>query len=365
MQKALVIGTVFLVVFVAALPAAAGIPQSERNALMALYTATNGGSWTHNDGWGSTTVDECHWYGISCNTAGNSVTGIDLHSNNLSGQIPSDLQALTNLQVLMLSDNAGLTGSIPQELGSLSSLFILDLDSDQLSGPIPPELGNLWNLQMLFLGSNQLSGSIPSELGNLFLLLDNGGLELRWNALHTEDSSLIFFLNQKQNGGDWQSTQTMWPMNLSGWDVTGCSITLGWDSVDYTDPGGYRIEVATSAGGPWAEAGVFVPSKDTTSVTVTGLDPNTTYWFRVRSYTLPHANNRNTVLSDPSPLVSAMTGGAGGELDGDVDGDNSVETGDLDALLGYLFGPSPAQRPDVNCDGRIDAADVMNLLDLL
>ena len=100
-------------------------------------------------------------------------------------------------------------------------------------------------------------------------------------------------------------------------------------------------------------------------MTVTGLDAGNTYWFRVRSYTLPHVNNQNTVLSDPSAAVSATTGSPGGEVDGDVNADGGVDSADLETLLGYLFLPSPAQRPDVDCDGRVDAADVMGLLALL
>ena len=52
-------------------------------------------------------------------------------------------------------------------------------------------------------------------------------------------------------------------------------------------------------------------------------------------------------------------------MDGDVNADTAVDTADLAALLGYFFGPTPAQRPDVNCDGQADAADVMDLVGLL
>jgi len=77
------------------------------------------------------------------------------------------------------------------------------------------------------------------------------------------------------------------------------------------------------------------------------------------------AANENTVLSDPSPAVSATTAASGGETDGDVNGDATTDRSDLGALLDYLFVPFPAQRPDVNCDGTADAADVMVLLGLL
>ncbi|MCY4647934.1 MAG: hypothetical protein OXE73_13795 [Gammaproteobacteria bacterium] len=41
-----------------------------------------------------------------------------------------------------LNDN-NLSGSIPPELGSLSSLHVLDLDENRLTGSIPPALGDL------------------------------------------------------------------------------------------------------------------------------------------------------------------------------------------------------------------------------
>ena len=64
----------------------------------------------------------------------------------MSGEIPSELGSLTNLQVLSLSQNQ-LSGEIPSELGNLAGLQELDLSENQLSGEIPSELGSLTNLQ--------------------------------------------------------------------------------------------------------------------------------------------------------------------------------------------------------------------------
>ena len=50
------------------------------------------------------------------------------------------------------------------ELGSLSNLTSLDLDSNALSGEIPPELGSLSDLIVLYLNNNALSGCVPSSL---------------------------------------------------------------------------------------------------------------------------------------------------------------------------------------------------------
>jgi len=43
-----------------------------------------------------------------------------------------------------------LNGTIPKELGKLSSLMGLDLSDNQFSGPIPETFGNLQNLISLY-----------------------------------------------------------------------------------------------------------------------------------------------------------------------------------------------------------------------
>ena len=88
-----------------------------------------------------------------------------LQDNQLSGEVPSELGSLSNLEWLWLQRNQ-LSGEIPPELGNLSNLTHLYLQDNQLSG-VPPELGNLSNLERLNLSGNQLSGEIPPELGNL------------------------------------------------------------------------------------------------------------------------------------------------------------------------------------------------------
>ena len=152
------------------------IPQAECEALVALYNATGGDSWTINTGWLVSTTP-CSWYGVSCSSG--HVSTISLSSNLLIGTIPVELGSLPNLTALDLSSNQ-LSGSIPSQLGNLTNLWYLYLNGNQLSGSIPPEIGNLINLTGLYLGTNQLSGSIPPEMGNLINLT---GLSLSTNQL--------------------------------------------------------------------------------------------------------------------------------------------------------------------------------------
>ena len=148
-----------------ALPALADIPATERAALDALYTTSNGAGWTNNTNWGpSSTVPVCisgssvsSWYGITCDSTGSNVASIILSHNNLSGPLP-DLSALTQLQIFDVDGNQ-LTGSIPN-LSALTQLTIVFFDDNQLTGSIP-NLSALTRLQTFQVENNQLTGSIP------------------------------------------------------------------------------------------------------------------------------------------------------------------------------------------------------------
>ena len=137
---------------------------ADRAALVALYNATGGANWTNNTNWLSN-EPLSEWHRVETDEDGR-VTALRLVANGLSGEIPAELENLTNLQVLSLSTNT-LSGEIPAELGNLTNLQILSLSANELSGKIPAELGNLTNLEGLDLLQNTLSGEIPAELGNL------------------------------------------------------------------------------------------------------------------------------------------------------------------------------------------------------
>ncbi|VAH09496.1 unnamed protein product [Triticum turgidum subsp. durum] len=82
------------------------------------------------------------WKGLGCSYAVSSppsVTGLNLSSSGLSGNLSSSFAGLKGLQYLDLSRN-NLTGSIPDTFLQLSSLTLLDLTDNLLSGSIPPGL---------------------------------------------------------------------------------------------------------------------------------------------------------------------------------------------------------------------------------
>ncbi|KAI3688321.1 hypothetical protein L1987_82032 [Smallanthus sonchifolius] len=104
-----------------------------------------------------------------------------LRNNSLQGYIPSNIHNLTSLGILDLSHN-NLTGSeIPSSLGNLKALKLLNMSRNMISGRIPVSFGNLQNIESLDLSHNEISGPIPQSLVNLFQLtvLDVSNNKLR------------------------------------------------------------------------------------------------------------------------------------------------------------------------------------------
>jgi hypothetical protein len=234
---------------------------------------------------------------------------LDLHADGLTGSIPPEVGNLSRLLQLILFDNQ-LSGSIPAWIGNLADLRLLDLSGNELTGPIPPETGRLSRLLYLHLQGNQLRGPIPATLASL-TLLDISQSDLRWNALYTDDPALRAFLDSKQIGGDWESTQTVAPTGLAAGGATLGSVPVSWSPILYTgDPGGYRLWYGTRAGGPYNLGGTTADKAQSASA-VTGLSPGTTYYLALDTVTEPHANNQNTVVSARTPEVSATTTAGG------------------------------------------------------
>ncbi|XP_028065357.1 probable leucine-rich repeat receptor-like protein kinase At5g49770 isoform X1 [Camellia sinensis] len=131
---------------------------------------------------------------------------------DLTGSLSSDILSLSELQYLDLSNNKGLTGTLPSLIGNLNQLTTLiligcsffgpipdsigslqqlvffivcrALNANNFSGPIPPSIGNLSNLSWLDLTENQLNGTIPVSSGS------TTGLDMLVKARHLYVSPL-------------------------------------------------------------------------------------------------------------------------------------------------------------------------------
>ncbi|CDP18319.1 unnamed protein product [Coffea canephora] len=107
------------------------------------------------------------------------LTWLNLAYNNLIGPIPSTVSQCSLLRYLALLSlcfcscicfidiYCNFAGAIPNEIGNVTMLTILDFSNNILTGTIPLTVSNkLSNLETLFLNHNCLSGVIPSFISN-------------------------------------------------------------------------------------------------------------------------------------------------------------------------------------------------------
>ncbi|ESQ32650.1 hypothetical protein EUTSA_v10003844mg [Eutrema salsugineum] len=110
----------------------------------------------------------CNFVGVSCwNNQENRVINLELRDMGLSGRIPESLQFCGSLQKLDLSSNR-ISGNIPTQLCSwLPFLVSLDLSNNELNGEIPPDLAKCSFVNSIVLSDNRLSGQIPVQFSAL------------------------------------------------------------------------------------------------------------------------------------------------------------------------------------------------------
>jgi hypothetical protein len=99
-----------------------GVSPEERQALVALFRATGGGTWQRADKWLGAPGTECEWYGITCGVDASqgkpgplTVKAIVLRNNNLVGEVTKPLSGLVHVDRVALTGNA-VTGRLSGEL---------------------------------------------------------------------------------------------------------------------------------------------------------------------------------------------------------------------------------------------------------
>jgi len=114
----------------------------------------------------------------------------------ITGDLPAELGTLSNLEKLVIRKNLGLNpAGIPATLLNLQKLKQLDLSQINITGNIPASLGSLTNLTHIDLSQNNLTGTIPSSFTGL-VNLENLNLEGNYLSGIIPDFSNISSLSQ-------------------------------------------------------------------------------------------------------------------------------------------------------------------------
>ncbi len=207
------------------------IPVAECQALVDIYTSTDGANWVFNEGWLQNN-EPCDRDGVGCHDG--HVSFFIPNYYGMKGAIPASIGNLTELKILALNNNQ-LSGPLPDTIGNLVALERLSIHENQLSGPLPSSIGNLtklrqliandnqfnwalpttiWNLtslEVLMMYNNKLSGKIPTTIGNLSKLRD---LVLPKNQLQGWLPNTLGNLTELNQLNLW-SNQLSWPLPTS------------------------------------------------------------------------------------------------------------------------------------------------------
>lgn len=186
MAGGVAVGVVALFLAAASFGANANTDSNDVNALNVFYTTMNSPPQLTN--WVSQNGDPCgqSWLGVTC--SGSRVTAIKLSGMRLNGTLGYNMNQLTalvqldmsnnnlggsdipynlppNLQTLNLAVN-NFTGTVPYSISQMVALRDLNLDHNQLSN-INDMFSQLTNLTTLDLSYNTFSGDIPHSFNSL------------------------------------------------------------------------------------------------------------------------------------------------------------------------------------------------------
>ena len=99
-------------------------------------------------------VHECEWPGIICGS-----------KNVTSTTNPNSTETVDNIVKEIHFGSSGLVGTIPRQINLLSDLEYLDVSNNDLHGSLPETLYDLSSLRKIFAYKNQLTGTLSDRVG--------------------------------------------------------------------------------------------------------------------------------------------------------------------------------------------------------
>ncbi|SED04676.1 Leucine-rich repeat (LRR) protein [Tenacibaculum sp. MAR_2009_124] len=278
------------------------VSEAEKNALWSFYTSTNGANWKNtvsgNKPW-SLGVPVCDWYGVTVGVD-NKVVELKLTSNNVSGTIPSEIGNLSSLSVLDLRSN--LISGVSTGIGSLLSLKKLYLYENQLT-VLPESIGNLSSLETFYLNRNQIT-VLPESIGNLTNLKTLAAHENLLTSLPTSINTLtklkFLYINKNKLSGSIPISNTVLINTLLEFVFSDNYLVFSDFESNHTN---YKTEISRYIYSPQAKVDVVEEKvvQSGRSITLSSTDltsSNNSYqWFK-NGVAISGATSKDLVLNN-------------------------------------------------------------------
>lgn len=138
------------------------ITLEQCEALKTLFISTKGCNWTQKQN-RLQSNDPCNWKWVLCTAWW--LVSIGLKNNNLDGTIDSNISDLSDIIVLLLSQNK-IRWSIPKSISTMSKLQYLILEDNNICGSYPMELVNNIHIPVVNIRWNWLS--LSKDITDIF-----------------------------------------------------------------------------------------------------------------------------------------------------------------------------------------------------
>ena len=89
-------------------------------------------------------------------------TSINTEENGLAGTLPAEIGHLSKLENLVIKNEEGIVGTIPATIAKISTLNQLALYNNKLTGQIPQQLFTMSSLRYVNFESNVLTGFLSA-----------------------------------------------------------------------------------------------------------------------------------------------------------------------------------------------------------
>ncbi len=267
---------------------------------------------------------------------------LTLSDNDLIGEIPESMCGTSSMAWLDISDTE-LSGTIPDCFAEFSLLRTIRMERNRLSGPVPEGFSATASLKVFSLGGNMLS-SLPSDI---FDLRAQEEIWLGSNALPINNPEVNTSLNVlNPDISPYEATQTVAPTDLAVVATSVNAIELAWAPIPYQDYAG-RYEVFATTDMSFELVGV-TDDKTAPSIVIDGLEPATTYRFKIRTVTDPVTDSENIYHLNKNTVMSSFSG----EVLGSTPSRESAATRFVTGS-GWFDSPTGANPADPTATGKL------------
>ena len=116
----------------------------------------------------SLSLQACRVSGIPAGiTSCSNLREINLRECGLSGTLPQNIGTLSSLERLLLDHNMELGGTLPESFYNLAKLKSFDIGSTRIGGTLSKSISRLTRLEDFYIAGCEFEGTIPEEFGEL------------------------------------------------------------------------------------------------------------------------------------------------------------------------------------------------------